>query len=405
MATKRFIGGLAAVAQVDTLTPGGTIEAGDLFKITLTNERGETYTLSVAATGTTVAQTCQDIITAFNACGDPRFTRITAAGVGSVGAYTAVTLTADTAGEPFYCSVETTESGGGAADDQTFTRTATTANSGPYDFNLTGNWLGGILPVDGDTVYIDNIVKYGLAQSSIQPAYLKITKQVGQYADAGCLPAYLAIGAAIVDIDLASGGPVLVDTGTDASVITVYNSPASSYTNTPVVWIKADDNATTVTVRKGVVGIGWGDGETTTINKVDVLYTTQKTTDSTVYIGDGVTFSGTTPKVNHKGGTVLLRSAATVAEINSDDGNLTTEGSFAVTTLNVKRSNVISNSSGTVSVTNLTSTGTLNTLLSNTPREFTTVNQSPGSTFKWNSVVTVGTLAFTESVAITAAAA
>lgn len=404
MATKRFIGGLAAVAQVDTLTPGGTIEAGDLFNITLTDERGDAYQLSVAATGTTVAQTCQDIITAFNACGDPRFTKITAAGVGSVGSYTAVTLTADTAGEPFYCAVETTEAGGGAADDQTFGRAATTASSGPYDLNLTGNWLGGVLPVNGDTVYIDNIVKYGLAQSAIQPVYLKITKQVGEYPASGMLGAYLAIGAAIVDIDV-STGPVLVDTGTDASVITVFNSPAASYTNTPVVWIKANDNATTITVRKGVVGIGWGNGETTTINKVDVLYITQKTTDAMVYVGDGVTFSGTTPKVNHKGGTLLLKSAATVAEVNSDDGNLTTEGSFAITALNIKRSNVVSNSSGTVSTTNLTSTGTLNTLLSNTPREFTTINQSPGSTFKRNSVVTVGTLAFTESVVITAQAA
>jgi hypothetical protein len=103
MATKRFIGGAVAVAQVDTLTPGGTIEAGDLFTITLANERAETYTLSVAATGTTVAATCADIIAAFNACNDPRFTRITAAGVGTVGSYTAVTLTADTAGEPFTC--------------------------------------------------------------------------------------------------------------------------------------------------------------------------------------------------------------------------------------------------------------------------------------------------------------
>jgi hypothetical protein len=403
MATKRMIGGMTAAAQVDTLTPGGTIEAGDLFKITLTDERGDTYQLSVAATGTTVATTCADIIAAFNLCNDPRFTKITAAGVGTVGAYTAVTLTADTAGEPFTCSVTTTEAGGGAADNQTFTRTATTANAGPYDYNLTGNWLGGILPVDGDDVYIDSIVKYGLAHSDIQPAYLKITKQAGQYPAAGQLPAYLALGAAIADIDLAAGGPVLLDTGTDGSVITVINTPASAVAGQPVVWIKANAATTNITIRKGVVGVGWGDGETTTIHNVTALYTTQKTSDATVWVGSGVTIGGSTPVVTHNGIMVLRCAAATV---NSEDGNLTTEGTGAITALTIKRSSVISNSTGTVTTASIEGPGVLDTTKSNAARTITTVHMHAGATFKRNAAITVtNPITFDESVILTAQAA
>lgn len=50
-------GGAAAVAQVDSLTPGGTIEADDLFLVTLTAEDGTTHVLSVAAGATTITAT------------------------------------------------------------------------------------------------------------------------------------------------------------------------------------------------------------------------------------------------------------------------------------------------------------------------------------------------------------
>ena len=41
MATVRWLGNAAAVAQVDTATVGGTIEADDLFKLTI---NGKTFT-------------------------------------------------------------------------------------------------------------------------------------------------------------------------------------------------------------------------------------------------------------------------------------------------------------------------------------------------------------------------
>lgn len=416
MATIRWIGGVSAIAQVDTLTPGGTIEIGDLFNVTLTDERGESYTLSVAATGTTVAQVCQDLITAIAACNDPRFTRITAAGVGSVGSYTAVTLTADTAGEPFSCTVATTESGGGAADGQTFSRAATTASAGPYDANCAGNWLGGVKPVTGDTVYVETgKILYGMNQSAVQLAVLVVRgyeTEVGQNPPAGLLPAYLRIGATLAQIG-ENVGPgadqapalVMLDVGSGTSAITVYNSGYNSDSFLPSVWLKAANSSTTITVRKGIVGIGYGDGESgVTVNRVDVLYTAQKLTDATVIVGSAVTFDGSSPVLNQKGGKVTLRTG--VATVNSDDGTLITEGSGAIAALTIKRAMVVSNSTGTVTAASVEGSGVLDTTKSDTPRTIGTVHLHVGATFKRNTALTVtNPITFDEPVSISVQAA
>ena len=115
MAVNVFTADAPAVAQVDTVTPGGTIEAGDLFVMTLVAEDGSLQVLSVAATSTTVDQTCDDIVAAWNASTLSLFTGITAALVGVHPNATAVRLTADTAGVPFTLAATTTEAGGGAA--------------------------------------------------------------------------------------------------------------------------------------------------------------------------------------------------------------------------------------------------------------------------------------------------
>src|SRR5688500_17548537 len=110
-----WIGGKSAVAKVATLTPGGTIEAGDKFLMILTSESGATQTLTVTATNTTVAITCDDIVAAWNASTQTLFIAVTA-----TDSTTHVTLTADTAGVPFHLTVNTTETDDSPADAQTF---------------------------------------------------------------------------------------------------------------------------------------------------------------------------------------------------------------------------------------------------------------------------------------------
>ncbi len=138
--TRVWKGDAAAVAQVTTLTVGGTIEAGDLFKVTIGDK-----TLTVAAANTTAADVADQIVAAWNALTattHPEFAEITAA-EGSGGT---LTLTADTAGKPFTVTPTTTEANGGAADDQTFTQAATTASSGPNHWDTAANWSGGAVP-------------------------------------------------------------------------------------------------------------------------------------------------------------------------------------------------------------------------------------------------------------------
>lgn len=160
MAVIRWQGGAAATAQVDTLTPGGTIEATDVFSVTLQGEDGNSTTVDATAGGTSVADVTAAVVAACSASQDPLFQAVTFADTGS-----AVTVTAKVPGVPFYCTVATTETGGGAADAQTFTRAGTTANTGPNDWNTAGNWSGGSVPSNDDDVLLADSaysILYGL---------------------------------------------------------------------------------------------------------------------------------------------------------------------------------------------------------------------------------------------------
>ena len=154
MAVLRWAGGSTARSQVDSLTPGGsTIEVGDIFNVTLTDESGSTQTEAVVSTGTTVATVCDDVVLQCSASTQSLFRRLT-----FTDATTSVTVTAKTPGVPFYLTATTTESGGGASDSQTFVRASVTTNKGPNDFNDVDNWVESdgtapsTVPEDGDEV-------------------------------------------------------------------------------------------------------------------------------------------------------------------------------------------------------------------------------------------------------------
>jgi hypothetical protein len=396
----RWIGNAAAVAQVDTFDPGDVSES-DTFTLTVTGWDGRTVSFtSTAGAGEDEGDVVDDLVAAWNASTDVLCTGITAAKVGADAAAT-MTLTADTAGTAF--SVSPTTVGG------SFTRTATTANEGPYDWSTAKNWDSGAVPgsVADSTVYVEGAtILYGLDNSSMSNALVKLVvrgSQIGTNPEDGCLPVYLQIKSAIIDIgehygpsSLTEGTPVLINSGTTAAAITVHNSATN--TSKPSVYIKANSASTTVVVKKGYVGIGYGDGETTVVSAITSLYVTQKATDANVFIGNGVTVT----TINHNG-VMILRSAATT--VNSNAGTLTTEGSGAITTLNLNGATVISNSTGTITTANIES-GTLDTLKSNAARTFTTIKLNPGGTFKRNSAITVtNMLTADSSVVYTAQAA
>jgi len=321
MATVRWVGGATATAQVDALTVGGTIETDDIFKITLTGENGDTHTLSVTAGSTNADTVASNIAAAFNAETHYLFTGITAAAVGSGGQ---LTLTADTAGVPFYCTVETTEAGGGAADAQTFTRSATTVNSGPYDWNTAENWDTGSIPADADTVYVEGAtILYGLDQSGSFGALESLAalhinqSQVGSNPGTGRSAAYLVIPADEVHINeyvgpgsVVQSGPVMVDTSNTASTIVVYGGSSNTTSTLPSVWLLANADTTVIDIRGGIVGIAYDSGSSSLIK-------TLRVSGGSVYTGDGFSCYGSgNGAIEISGGVADLGLANDVQDID-----------------------------------------------------------------------------------------
>jgi hypothetical protein len=112
-------GGDAAVAQVDTVTVGGTPLENEVYKITVNG----IVTEYVAGATPTVSSVYTALDTAVT-------TAIAAEAITVGGADPDITLTADNAGEPFVVSVSVTAAPGQSAATGTLTLVHTTANSG-----------------------------------------------------------------------------------------------------------------------------------------------------------------------------------------------------------------------------------------------------------------------------------
>lgn len=347
MAQDKFWTGTAtAIVQVDTLTVGGTIDADDVFIITMTDESGNTEALSVTGGSTDADTVAATVAAAFNASTHYMFTPITALAQGAGGT---LTLTADSAaGIPFSAAATTTEAGGGAADLQTFIRAATTVNSGPNDWNSLENWRtdDGNLPgaVAADTVYVEGdasgaaVVKYGLLQSGIAQILtaLNITRaQIGENGEDGRTPTYLDIIATNVDINYHKGpgtplfaSPLNIDTGDDPSTIVVHNTGTNSLGTEPSVNLLCNDVATDIFVKKGNVGIAIHAAEATTMDELNVSFVTNITADAKVFVGVGITLDD----IVMSGGLVELSSSVATL-VSMIGGTLDTTKSTADITI------------------------------------------------------------------------
>lgn len=352
MSTPRWVGNAAAVAQVDTLTIGGTIEVGDLFKATINGK-----TLSYPAGSTAAATEATAFAAAWNALSAtlyPEFAEITAAATSGG----ALTLTADTPGKPFTVSVETTEANGDAADAQTFGRAATVANSGPKSWDTAANWDTGAVPVDGDDVRIDSggDILYGLDQSAVEPATLTIaqsyTGKIGlpvtnrdnqsapypEYRDQ-----YLKIGPVVMTIGEGPGsgsGRIKIDTTTDPHVTRILNTGQPESPANGAVILKGSESTNAIHVQRGFVDVAPFLGETADLAALTVG------PDATVYLGAGVTLSDT--EIIQSGGSLTINSATSgTATITLNDGTLTINSGGQVG-LTVRGGTCIFNSTGTL---------------------------------------------------------
>lgn len=381
MATYYYIGnGLSNISQIDTLTVGGTIEAGDEFKVTFTGEDSSTVTLTVVASSTSIATTCTEIAAAINASTNPLVEPLTAA----AGA-TTVTVTAGTAGVPFYCTVTTTESGGGAADAQTFTRAATTANRGPSDYNVAINWSGLIVPVASDVVVVDGrqtaSILYGLNQSAV--ALASFTRYQTAYA-VGQASIPLQIRAAVVKLNVKptdgsspTPGFTGIDVGSAAgSTVEVFGSATSGSSGREPVCVKGTHASHVLRAYGGIVGLGTQNPADTA--QFPTVLSAGKGTS--LFIGSGVT--APTTLTMREGANIELRTGAATIDA-SGAGLLKVEGSGAITTANLDCKTIL-NGTGTITTIEAEGNSAIDTTQTENARTVTNYTQYGLATLKTN---------------------
>ena len=337
MATIRWKGDAAPVAQVTGWTFGGTWEATDVVILTIGSK-----SVSVVAGSTTLTTVIDNVLAAWNALSStlyPEFAELTASRSGND-----LRLTADTAGKPFTVTITTTETGGGAADSQTIgSATVVTANSGPNDASIVTNWAGGALPADGDTIVFDqgaSDLLYGLDLNTITPAAIIIdagfTGRIGLppvNVDAGTTRTYYEYRAQYLRIGNAAdaqvititcrggGGRVKIDTGDAQTTLLIQNTGTPVDTSVPTLLFKGTHASNSLTVSRGGVGVAFYQGETATLATVNVGYTNNAAGDSVVKLGAGVTL--TNAVIAQSGGSLDLNSATSgTATITQTDGVL-----------------------------------------------------------------------------------
>ena len=379
MARNNFLGTAPAVAQVDTFTPA-TIEATDIFTLTVTGFDGSSASVDYTAVDTSATTVSGAIINLWNAETRALFTGITASGTSTV------ILTADTAGVAF--KVASTAVDGGGADTQTFTRAATTKNEGPNDFSSTGNWSEGTIPgaTGSEDTWIENSsidILYGLDQAGgtalvslhIPRTY---TGKIGHNGATGLVGDHLRIDTAkaftgehFISVTAQGSGRIKLDFGTVTTQIINYFMATSADSPKPALRIICNDVSTTLKEhRKGSVGIASGSGETATLASAAISYATNIGADATLEIGPGVTIT----TIAAIGGETTVGCAATT--ITSKAGTMVTHGSGAITTLTVDGGNVTPTSTGTITTCTAAS-GTVDFTQSAEARTVTNLTISP----------------------------
>ena len=376
MATRRYTGTAATVAQVDTYTPA-TVEIGDIFTLTVTGLDGSTHAVNFTATAATVANVTAGLTAAWNNDTNTLCTPITAADN-----TTNLTLTADTAGVAFDVTATTTDGGGN--DTQTLSKASTTQNQGPGDWRSTDNWDGCALPGAGDTAYVEGAtILYGLDQSAAGTfTELNITRsQIGSNPADGAAVIYLQCRASAINIGYNNGpstvtqsAPINLDLGNVASTVTIFDTGGNS--TMPAVRIIANSASTNIEVKKGIVGVAYEAGETATIGTLTASYTANKASDVDIFIGESVTLT----TIDQKGGDIVSQSGCTTATIEA--GTLRTEGTGTITTLNSNGGEATLNSSGTITTLNINDGGTIDFTKSSVDRTVTNIKLNPGGTLK-----------------------
>lgn len=357
MASVRWVGGAAAVSQVQTFTFAGTWEVGDLIRVTIGSKVWD-----YAVTSTTIATFLPLFVTAYNALDSsdyPEMAELTAASSSP-----ALTFTADTAGKPFTITLTPLESGGGAADAQTIegagtatTGTATTASAGPNDWSTAANWSGSAVPTSSDSVYLENSdddILYGFAQSAVTlPVFAIAASFTGTIglppinSDATDYPEYraraLAISATVLTIGEGAGsgsGRIILDVGSNACTATVRSTGSALDSDRGALQWKGTHASNVLNVLAGDVDVAGLSTETAVVATLrlaggDVRCGSGTTLTTLTISGGDLDVSSAFTTATMTGGTLACRGSGAATTITCDDGDVYYLSSGTITTLNV----------------------------------------------------------------------
>jgi len=386
MATKYWQPKVTAVAQLTTVTVGGTL-SGETFTLTVNGIDIATHTDADTVIATTVAA----LVAAWNAS-----THAYATGITAADASPTLTLTADNAGEPFVITLNTP---GGSA---TLGQAETTSATGPNHVDAADNW-GGSLPSNSDIiVFRDSSISapWGLDQLSttghtleVEQTYtglLGLASATFLLADTANTtaqeyrPDYFTLDISRLEIGghtgpgIPSGSQrIKVDNDRASANTTVIHDTASAAAETskPPVRLKFVHADADIDVRSGSGGVGIAmdiPGETSTIGDIVVQ-------GGKFYAGSGVTLTNLTVS----GGDAIIDAAATITAIKVHGGNVRTEGDYTVTTLTTTGGNVTANhikTAGSAITTANLEGGTTDASKGGEARTWATVNLSRGAT-------------------------
>ncbi len=295
MTVINYTANAPTIAQVDTLTPGGTIAVGNDFTVAVGNK-----SLTYRATGATVASVCTGLQALLAASTYPEFQEIT-----WVDAVTAITATAKVPGRPHEIVLSDAQ-GAGGTDTHSFNKTATTANSGPSDVAAVLNYSSGTLPANSDTLNFDGLAVPILYNCDALAALSALIVNITNWSGAFGLPAWnpagypeyrptsFVIPAVVVNYS-GSGSRAKFDIenpGAPCLFTITAPSSQSAESNVPAIQIIGGTatNHIDLKANKGNVGVAINAGEVAHIGSFIAGYQTNQTTDAKVKFGPGVVF-------------------------------------------------------------------------------------------------------------------
>lgn len=356
MTVKSWISGAPAIAQVNTLTVGGTAASGQVYSVTMgiNNTKTVSYAAGVSDTNTTIATALQGLL-AGSSYGEFLEVLWTNPSAGVIKA------TARTPGVPFTFTEAATGTG-------TLTPATVTTNSGPNDVSIAANWSTNALPANGDDIWIINnsnsmLYNLGALSAVVLNSLVWDTTFTGQcglpltnangYEE--YRPRFFQISAPIENFLPGTGGGSTLtqrDNGATNWTVGVSATGAPATQGRPALLLKGS-GTNTLTATKGSIGSAIDPGDTASWQTINTGSQSSLQTDVSLTLGSGVTI-GT---INQDGGKVYINSAITTW--TQRNGTAYFYGTGAVTTLDVEGGTFYYQSNGTATTVTIGADGVI----------------------------------------------